>query len=191
MNFSKIILPSLAGCGLLLAACSSTAEPADQAAAAQGGLQSQCSQITTPTPVDGPLSGPGLGGVFVTGEPGAAPVMTVENGSPAAAELGSLDLETGSGPEAIAGATLTVNYCGVGLSSGAVFDSSWSRGEPATFPLDGLIAGWQDGLPGMKEGGRRLLVIPGASAYGANPPSGAGILPDETLAFVIDLEKVN
>lgn len=175
----------------LLAACSGPSEPADRAAAAAGGMQSNCAQIAAPVPVDGPLSGNGLGGVFVSGDPGAAPLVTVENGAPPAAELGSADLETGSGPEATAGATLTVDYCGVGLTSGAIFDSSWARGEPATFPLDGLIPGWQQGLPGMKEGGRRLLVIPGALAYGANPPGGSGIQPDETLAFVIDLKKVS
>lgn len=176
---------------LLLTACSSPAEPADQAAAAQGGLQSKCSEVVAPVKVDGPLSGQGLGGVFVSGDPGAAPTVTVENGSAPAGELGSLDLEPGSGAEATEGATLTVQYCGVGLISGAVFDSSWARGQAATFPLDGLIPGWQQGLPGMKEGGRRLLLIPGALAYGANPPGGSGIQPDETLAFVIDLEKVS
>ena len=185
-----------AACALLLplvviAGCSGPTEPADEAAAAAGGMQSSCAEITAPKAVDGPLSGNGLAGVFVSGDPGAAPTVTVENGAAPAADLGSIDLETGSGAEAKAGDTLTVDYCGVGLASGAVFDSSWARGQAATFPLDGLIPGWQQGLPGMKEGGRRLLVIPGALAYGANPPGGSGIQPNETLAFVIDLKKVS
>lgn len=175
----------------LVAACSSTTEPADEAAAAAGGLQSSCAELASPTAVEGPLTGQGLGGVFVSGDPGTAPTVTVENGAAPAAELGSLDLDPGNGPEATPGATLSVDYCGVGLASGAIFDSSWARGEPATFPLDGLIPGWQQGLPGMKEGGRRLLLIPGSLAYGANPPAGSGIQPDETLAFVIDLKKVS
>lgn len=186
----------LLACSLLLplaliAGCSSPSEPADEAAAAAGGLESSCGELAPPVAVDGPLSGSGLGGVLVTGDPGGVPTVVVENGAAPAAELGSLDLEPGTGPEAKAGDTLTVDYCGVGLASGAVFDSSWARGEPATFPLDGLIPGWQQGLPGMKEGGRRLLVIPGALAYGANPPGGSGIQPDETLAFVIDLKRVS
>lgn len=183
---STLVIPLV-----LVAACSSTTEPADEAAAAAGGLQSNCAELASPVAVEGPLTGQGLGGVLVSGDPGAAPTVTVENGAAPAAELGSLDLDPGSGPEATAGATLTVDYCGVGLTSGAIFDSSWARGEPATFPLDGLIPGWQEGLPGMKEGGRRLLLIPGALAYGANPPAGSGIQPDETLAFVIDLKKVS
>jgi peptidylprolyl isomerase len=189
---SSLGLPAVILAGaLVLAACSAPSEPADQAAAAQGGNQSECSQVVAPVRVAGPLSGRGLGGVFVSGSAGSAPVVTVENGAPPAAQLGSLDLEPGNGAEAVEGATLTVNYCGVGLSSGAVFDSSWARGQAATFPLNGLIAGWQEGLPGMKEGGRRLLIIPGSLAYGPNPPGGSGIQPDETLAFVIDLEKVS
>jgi peptidylprolyl isomerase len=75
---------------------------------------------------------------------------------------------------------------GVGQQSGQIFDSSWQRGEPATFPLDGVIQGWQEGLLGMQPGGRRLLVIPGSLAYGeaGKPPEIAG---DETLVFVVDL----
>jgi peptidylprolyl isomerase len=74
--------------------------------------------------------------------------------------------------------------------SGQMFDSSWSRGEPATFPLDGVILGWQEGLLGMKEGGRRILVIPAAQGYGDTPPEGSGIAPGETLVFVVDLTAV-
>jgi FKBP-type peptidyl-prolyl cis-trans isomerase len=66
-----------------------------------------------------------------------------------------------------------------------IFDSSWSRNEPATFPLDQVIPGWTQGLVGMQPGGRRLLVIPPALGYGSN---GQGtIAPDETLVFVVDL----
>jgi peptidylprolyl isomerase len=67
-----------------------------------------------------------------------------------------------------------------------MFDASWIRGEPLSFSLNQVIAGWTEGIPGMKPGGRRLLIIPGALAYGPNPPTSA-ILPDETLIFVVDL----
>lgn len=89
----------------------------------------------------------------------------------------------------VAGDTLTVDYCGVGLGSASLFDSSWARGQAATFPLDGVILGWQQGMPGMKAGGSRLLVIPGELGYGELPPE--GILPNETLIFVVNLQAIN
>jgi peptidylprolyl isomerase len=81
---------------------------------------------------------------------------------------------------------VTVNYVGVGQQSGQVFDSSWQRGQPATFPLDGVIQGWSEGLVGMQPGGRRLLIIPAELAYG-DAGAGADIAPGETLVFVVDL----
>jgi peptidylprolyl isomerase len=99
-------------------------------------------------------------------------------------ELVIQDVIEGDGAEVQAGDTVTVQYVGV-LLDGTQFDASWDRGEPITFPLQGVIDGWQDGLPGMKEGGRRLLVIPGDLAYG---PSGSGeIPPNATLVFVVDM----
>ena len=108
-----------------------------------------------------------------------------------AADLQVVDIRPGNGPSAALGDNVTVNYCGVGLSSGTLFDSSWARGAPATFPLveGGLIEGWVQGVPGMQLGEQVLLVIPGALAYGANPPP--GIEPDETLVFVVELLDIN
>ena len=78
-----------------------------------------------------------------------------------------------------------MHYLGVEYDTGEEFDSSWGRGQPIEFPLRGLIQGWQDGIPGMKVGGRRQLVIPPAQAYG---PVGSGRrLSGKTLIFVIDL----
>jgi peptidylprolyl isomerase len=99
------------------------------------------------------------------------------------------DLEEGTGPEAKTGDELTVQYVGVGYESGKTFDSSWER-EPFTFTLgEGkLIKGWEEGLEGMKVGGRRELITPPDYAYGSE---GAGtIAPNATLVFVIDLLKV-
>ena len=93
----------------------------------------------------------------------------------------------GEGPEAKAGAMVKVHYVGVGFDSGEEFDSSWERGAPIDFPLRGLIQGWQDGIPGMKVGGRRELVIPPHLAYG---PAGGHFLGGKTLVFVIDLIAV-
>ncbi|MHB1139086.1 MAG: FKBP-type peptidyl-prolyl cis-trans isomerase [Microthrixaceae bacterium] len=108
-----------------------------------------------------------------------------------AAELLVTDEVEGSGDEVTAGATVTAHYVGVSASSGAQFDASWDRGAPISFPLDGVIRGWSEGLLGMKVGGRRTLVIPGDMAYGANPPPGAGIAPNETLVFTVDLVDVS
>lgn len=107
-----------------------------------------------------------------------------------ATELKITDVVEGTGPAVQPTDSVTVHYVGVGQQSGKEFDSSWSRGETITFPLDGVIQGWSEGLVGMKVGGRRELVIPGALAYGANPPS-PDIAPDETLVFVVDLAAIN
>ena len=95
------------------------------------------------------------------------------------------DLIIGGGPEALPGCTVEVHYVGVDYDTGEEFDSSWDRSQSIEFPLRGLIRGWQDGIPGMRVGGRRKLVIPPALAYG---PAGSGHrLAGKTLIFVIDL----
>ena len=129
----------------------------------------------------------GNAGVTVAGAATEAPKVTVGTDTPKTTDLTVCDLVQGTGDPVAAGATVTAQYTGVGAATGKEFDSSWSRGEPATFPLDRVIQGWQKGIPGMKLGGRRLLVIPGALAYGATPPDGSGIEKDETLVFVVDL----
>jgi len=143
--------------------------------------------MPTDTP---PASGTTIGAVTALMQPNGAPSITVATDAQPATELGIADIKEGSGPAVAAGDTVTANYCGVGLGGKTVFDSSYSRGAPATFPLTGVIPGWQEGVPGMKVGGSRLLVIPGALAYGANPPAGAGIGPDETLIFVVELTAI-
>jgi peptidylprolyl isomerase len=119
--------------------------------------------------------------------PAGAPEVPVPVGAPPT-DLTSQDLVVGSGTPAAVGDDITVNYIGVACSTGKIFDSSWSRGQPATFPLEegGLIEGWVQGIPGMQPGGQRLLVIPPSLGYGSTG-SGSGIAPDETLVFVVDL----
>lgn len=106
-------------------------------------------------------------------------------------ELQVTDDVEGTGAEVQPGDTITAHYLGVSASTGETFDSSWQRGEPATFPLDGVIQGWSEGLVGMKEGGRRTLVIPADMAYGDTPPPGSGIEPGETLVFTVDLVSID
>lgn len=107
---------------------------------------------------------------------------------PAPAELQIVDVVEGSGDEALASSTVDVHYLGVEYDSGEEFDSSWSRGESINFPLRALIQGWQVGIPGMKVGGRRKLIVPPAQAYGT---SGGHPLSGKTLIFVIDLLGVS
>jgi peptidylprolyl isomerase len=101
------------------------------------------------------------------------------------------DLEPGTGATAKKGDTVTVQYVGVGYDTEKEFDSSWSRNEPFSFTLGGgeVIKGWEQGVEGMKVGGRRELLLPASLAYGAtgSPPA---IGPNETLIFVIDLLAV-
>ncbi|HSO04618.1 MAG TPA: FKBP-type peptidyl-prolyl cis-trans isomerase [Candidatus Limnocylindrales bacterium] len=125
-------------------------------------------------------------GVTVTGAKDAEPTIELAEDFAPATELAVADVYLGQGDPVAPGATVTVNYVGVGQASGEIFDSSWQRGEPATFPLDGVIAGWTQGLVGMQPGGRRLLVIPAELAYG-DAGAGADIAPGETLVFVVDL----
>jgi peptidylprolyl isomerase len=117
--------------------------------------------------------------------PEGAPTVPVKVGPPPT-ELIHEDLKEGDGAEVSAASTLTVNYIGVSCTTGKIFDSSYSRGQPATFALSAVIKGWQDGLPGMKVGGQRLLGIPAAQAYGSEgrPPT---IAPDESLWFVVEV----
>jgi peptidylprolyl isomerase len=119
------------------------------------------------------------------------PTPEYDKAAPPPTELVTTDIVVGTGEEAKPGATVTVQYVGVNYSTGTEFDSSWSRsGQPATFGLDQVIKGWTDGIPGMKVGGRRQLIVPPDQAYGAEgrPPR---IGPNETLVFVVDLLAVN
>jgi peptidylprolyl isomerase len=120
------------------------------------------------------------------------PVVHVSSSCANPAGLITKDLIAGSGPGATKGKKLTVNYVGVGLPSGAEFDSSWKGGAPFSVTLGAgqVIPGWDKGLVGMKVGGRRELVIPASLAYGASgyPPS---IQPNEPLVFVVDLLKMS
>jgi peptidylprolyl isomerase len=128
-----------------------------------------------------------LGAATVSGPLGTEPQVDIKPKAKPASKLLIADIVTGDGAAVAPGGIVTAHYVGYGAASGQMFDSSWQRGEPATFPLDQVIVGWQQGLVGMKVGGRRVLVIPGAQAYGDTPPEGAGILPGETLVFVVDL----
>ena len=120
------------------------------------------------------------------------PKVTVKKGTQPPKELVTNDLVEGTGEEAESGDEVSVQYVGVNYKTGREFDSSWSRNEPFPFTLGKgeVIPGWDQGVVGMKVGGRRELIIPPELAYGpaGSPPA---IGPNETLVFVIDLEAVN
>jgi peptidylprolyl isomerase len=107
-------------------------------------------------------------------------------------ELGIDDLTVGDGDEATAGQKVTVHYVGVSFLTGEQFDASWDRGQPFEFKLGKgqVIPGWDQGVAGMKVGGRRRLTIPSALAYGARGAGGV-IKPHEPLVFVVDLLAVD
>jgi peptidylprolyl isomerase len=119
------------------------------------------------------------------------PVVKPPKGAPPK-QLEVKDLVEGSGEEARSGDEVTVDYVGVNYKSGKQFDASWDRNEPFPFTLGRgeVIPGWDQGVEGMKVGGRRELIIPPELAYGSTgyPPE---IPPNETLVFVIDLREVN
>jgi FKBP-type peptidyl-prolyl cis-trans isomerase len=128
---------------------------------------------TVKTPTTGPLS--------------KEPTVTPPTGPPPT-KLVTKDLIVGTGPEAKAGEQVTVNYVGVLYKGGKEFDASWKRNETFPFVLGKgqVIPGWDQGVAGMKVGGRRELIIPAELAYGAkgSPPS---IPPNSALVFVVDL----
>lgn len=107
------------------------------------------------------------------------------------AELQITDRAEGTGDTVAPGATVTCHYTGAVAKTGAVFQSSRDFGRPISFPLSGVIAGWTEGVPGMKVGGTRRLIIPAAKAYGHTPPYGSGIPADADLVFDIELVSID
>ena len=113
-----------------------------------------------------------------------SPVSTVD-------KLQITDVKEGTGDVVKAGAKVTAHYTGAVAATGVIFQSSRDSGQPVPFSLDGVIKGWTDGVPGMKVGGIRRLVIPADQAYGATPPPGSGIPANAVLVFDIELVAVS
>jgi len=120
--------------------------------------------------------------------PPNAPTVDIPLGTPPTT-LQITDVKTGTGPAVTAKDKVTVNYLGVSCSTGAIFDESYTRGQPATFGLNQVIPGWTEGLQGMQAGGIRQLVIPPEKGYGSSG-QGIKIAPDETLIFVVELKSI-
>lgn len=116
--------------------------------------------------------------------PGFTPINNVDS-------LQVTDQKVGTGQVAQSGSTVTVYYTGAVASSGIIFSSTSTSGQPATLSLNQVITGWQKGIPGMKVGGIRRLLIPADEAYGATPPAGSGIPQNAPLVFDITLLAVS
>jgi peptidylprolyl isomerase len=177
MPFVKRLMLTIAVCtGLAVAGCGSSSDSSSGSGESSSATTSESTGAST---------------AESTAAKKTKPTVTVPKGAPPK-KLEVTELEKGSGAEAKAGDEVTVQYVGVDYKSGSEFDSSWSRNEPFSFKLGAgeVIPGWDQGVAGMKVGGRRELIIPPELAYGetGSPPA---IGPNETLVFVIDLLEVN
>jgi peptidylprolyl isomerase len=162
--------------GALIAGCGSSGSNSTITVGNENGGDSTLAKSNEPPPAKTPTSGPLSKEPHVTPPKGAAPTKLVVK-----------DIVKGTGPEAKLGASVTVNYVGALYHGGKVFDASWKRGEPTTFSLQQgqLIAGWTQGIPGMRVGGRRELIVPAPLGYGAKGT--ASIPPNAPLVFIVDL----
>ena len=190
MTQKRTLVPAaLAVLALAAAGCGGSSEPSAADTYAARAEQEAKSQ-PKPQPAQAPVAqkvqpGPGEGDL------NSKPKIPKQSGQ-APTKLVAQDLIVGSGPEAKEGDQVSVQYVGVLRDNGKEFDSSWKRNQPFDFTIGSgnVIQGWDQGVLGMKVGGRRRLIIPPDLAYGASgqPPS---IPPNSTLVFDIDLKKVN
>ena len=176
---------------LALTGCGSDSEPAAESDAA---APTPTATEATPEPAAGGDAAT-VSGVQVADAENleAEPQVTIAEGAEPPSELVSRDLVEGDGARIAAGDQVGVRYTGVSWSTGEKFDASWDRGsEPFTFPIGAgqVIPGWDEGVAGMRVGGRRLLIIPPDLGYGAegSPPA---IAANETLIFVVDAVEVS
>ncbi len=178
----KLLPLVLAALALVLAACGDDGEEQSAAPPETGAETTPAPAETTPEPAGDDAT--------ISTNTKEKPAIPQPTGQPPS-ELESEDVVKGKGATARSGDNVTVQYVGVSFSNGQEFDASWDRGEPFEFTLGSgqVIPGWDEGVAGMKEGGRRKLTIPPDMAYGpqGSPPA---IGPNETLVFVIDLQKV-
>lgn len=188
----RLILPLLATAALVGAGCGSDDDDTTTAGIPSGDASTAAPSETTATETSTAETTATTGTTATTEDPTLAQKPEVEvPDEPAPKELVVNDLVEGTGAEAKAGDTVTVDYVGVLYKNGKQFDASWDSGQPFTFELGGgsVIEGWDKGLEGMKVGGRRELIIPANMAYGTEG-SGDAIPPNAALIFVVDLKEV-
>ncbi|HEV7806881.1 MAG TPA: FKBP-type peptidyl-prolyl cis-trans isomerase [Solirubrobacteraceae bacterium] len=168
-------------------------DPIEQSVKEQERLAAQAATTTTattPTTTTDAPPGATIQKLVISTDLKKKPEIGKPSGEPPT-KLYQRDIVTGKGKAAKTGDSVSVQYVGVSYSTGEQFDASWDRGDPFPFQLGQkmVITGWDEGVVGMKVGGRRMLVIPPDLAYGAQGQGSIG--PNETLVFVIDLEKIS
>jgi len=183
MSKIRSIFPVLLVAALAVGACSSSSSSSSTTAPPTTAATACPSTAPPPPATNGTVSAAPT--VTNATDLKVAPVASAGTPSPPA-QLVIKDLVVGTGKQATSCDTVQVQYVGSSYADGKVFDSSWSRGQPASFALTGVIPGFEQGIVGMKVGGRRELVIPPALGYGAQG-SAPAVGPNETLVFVIDL----
>jgi peptidylprolyl isomerase len=176
---AAVVLAAAAGCG-------SGTDPGPSSGATPAAPPLPSAAAPAPAPAAAAVAGvPAL-----TGTPTdlTQPSQAQAGSGQPPAELVTQDVVVGSGPAATAADTVAVQYSGTLYADGTLFDSSWSRGQPATFPLNQVVPGFAQGIEGMQVGGRRVIVIPPDLGYGAETrdpiPGGS------TLVFVVDLVAI-
>jgi peptidylprolyl isomerase len=193
---NAIIVVVLAAVIILIVFLTSSSNPPKKSATTTTTTTSTTAPSTTSTTVAGSTTTtvpPTIGTIPAAdrspaGTAGKAPTAVVPAGSPPT-QLETADLITGTGAAAKTGDSLTVQYVLATYSSRKTVQSSWTS-QPFTFTLgQGVIQGWDDGVVGMKVGGRRELIVPPSLGYGASSP-GSGIAANDTLVFIIDLVKI-
>jgi peptidylprolyl isomerase len=185
-------LAVLAAAALGLSACANSTPSASSSTttASTAGVQAPSTTAASTAPGGSPSISPiPSQDLSPAGSPGVAPTVVVPSGSPPT-QLESADLIVGTGPAAAAGDSVTVQYVLATYSARKVIQSSWTS-QPFVFTLgEGqVISGWDKGVVGMRVGGRRELIIPPSLGYGGQSP-GPGIAANDTLVFVIDLQKI-
>ena len=183
MTFRLTTLAALVA--LVLAGCGDSKPAADTTSTEKAAVEA----TATPTPIIEKVTGDPTPMPEVTPSGKDEPEISVRQGDPPA-KLVVRDLEVGTGAAAERGKALAVEYKGIRWADGVVFDSTWDGGKPFQFLLGAnqVIQGWEQGLAGMKVGGRRELIVPPDLAYGDHGQ--ASIRPNETLVFVVDLLDV-
>jgi peptidylprolyl isomerase len=175
------------GAALLIAGCGSSSSSSTIGVGDENSANNTLATSTSTTPTTSTSAATASVKTPATGPLSKEPTVTPPS-TPAPTKLVTKELIVGTGPEAKAGDSVTVNYVGVLYKGGKVFDASWKRSETFPFVLGKgqVIPGWEQGIVGMKVGGRRELIIPSGLAYGAkgSPPT---IPPNSALIFVVDL----
>ena len=186
MTPARLLVP-LAAVALIAAGCGSSNKSSSKTGTNSA---STPAPAATATAAPAPAASGGAPAVANAKDLTHKPQIAAPKGDPPTS-LVKKDLVVGHGPAIKPGQLATVQYVGVSWSTGKEFDASWNRGQPFSFPVgqQQVISGWDQGVPGMKVGGRRELVIPPDMGYGpqGSPPA---IAPNETLVFVVDLKRI-